>query len=56
MADTVGAGDSISAVAIDGIVRGATAEEIVERAGRFASKVCGLRGATAEEKEFYRHE
>ena len=54
--DTVGAGDSITAVAIDGILRGASAREIVERAGRFAARVCGLRGATTGEKEFYRHE
>ena len=54
--DAVGAGDSVSAVAIDGIMRGADAGEIVEWAGRFAARVCGLRGAVAGEKEFYRHE
>ncbi len=54
--DTVGAGDSISAVAIDGILRGVPARELVEAAGRFASKICGLNGATTEEREFYRHE
>ncbi len=56
LADTVGAGDSISAVVIDGILRGVPAQEIVGAAGRFASKICGLQGATIEEKEFYRHE
>jgi fructokinase len=56
LADTVGAGDSISAVAIDGILRGAPAREIVEAAGRFASRICGLHGAITEDKEFYRHE
>jgi fructokinase len=56
LADTVGAGDSISAVAIDGILRGASAQEMVEAAGRFASRICGLHGATTEDKEFYRHE
>ena len=54
--DTVGAGDSVSAVAIDGILRGTGAREIVERAGLFAARVWGLRGATTGEKEFYRHE
>jgi fructokinase len=56
LVDTVGAGDSISAVAIDGILRGASATEIVERAGAFASKICGLHGATILNREFYRHE
>lgn len=56
LADTVGAGDSVSAVVIDGILRGASAQEIVDRAGRFAARICGLNGAIIEEKEFYRHE
>jgi fructokinase len=56
LADTVGAGDSISAVAIDGILRGRSAPDIAAAAGRFASKICGLHGAVTEEKEFYRHE
>ncbi|MDD2240452.1 MAG: PfkB family carbohydrate kinase [Kiritimatiellae bacterium] len=55
LVDTVGAGDSISAVAIDGILRGVPAQTIVETAGRFASKICGLNGAVSEDKEFYRH-
>ncbi len=54
--DTVGAGDSISAVAIDGILRGASAEEIAEAAGRFASRICGVQGATVQDKGFYDHE
>lgn len=55
-ADTVGAGDSISAVAIDGLLRGRSAPDIAAAAGRFASKICGLHGAVTEDKEFYRHE
>lgn len=55
LVDTVGAGDSISAVAIDGILRGVPAQAIVETAGRFASKICELNGAISEDKEFYRH-
>lgn len=54
--DAVGAGDAISAVAIDGILRGASAQEIASVAGRFAARICGLQGAITEEKEFYRHE
>lgn len=56
LADTVGAGDSISAVAIAGILRGASARDLAAAAGRFAAKICGLQGATIENKEFYRHE
>lgn len=55
LVDTVGAGDSISAMAIDGLLRGVPAQTIVEMAGRFASKICGLNGAVSEDKEFYRH-
>ncbi|MGD9613065.1 MAG: PfkB family carbohydrate kinase [Kiritimatiellia bacterium] len=54
--DAVGAGDSISAVAIDGLLRGRSAPDIAAAAGRFAARVCGLPGAITEEKEFYRHE
>ncbi len=54
--DTVGAGDAISAVAIAGILRGVSAREIVNTAGRFAARVCGMQGAITEKKEFYRHE
>ncbi len=56
MEDTVGAGDSISAVVIDGLLRGMPAQAMVEAAGRFASKICGIRGATTERKEFYSYE
>ena len=42
--------------AIDGLLRGASARDIAEKAGRFAARVCGLAGAVAEDKEFYRHE
>lgn len=56
LADTVGAGDSISAVVIDGLLRGMPPQAMVEAAGRFASKICGLHGATTQRKEFYRHE
>lgn len=55
-ADAVGAGDSISAVAIDGLLHSRSAQDIADAAGRFAARICGLPGAITEEKEFYRHE
>ena len=51
--DTVGAGDSFSAVAIDGILTGLPADAIIERAGRFAAKICAMQGATSDSKKFY---
>jgi len=51
--DSVGAGDSFTAVTIDGILRGLPVEKIIERASLFASRVCGLSGATTPEIEFY---
>jgi len=51
--DTVGAGDAFAAVALDGILGGASATELVDRACQFAAKVCGLQGATSEHKSFY---
>ncbi len=51
--DTVGAGDSISAVVIDGILRDDSAEEILTRAVKFATKVCEIRGAASDDPRFY---
>ena len=51
--DTVGAGDSFSAFAIHGILTGLPVQQIIEQASHFASKVCGLQGATTDSKEFY---
>ena len=53
MVDTVGAGDSFSAVSIYGILNGWSGNEILERASRFASRVCGLNGATTTDRNFY---
>jgi fructokinase len=53
LADTVGAGDSFSAFTIHGILTGLPVEQIVEQASRFAAKVCGMQGATTDEKDFY---
>ncbi len=54
LVDPVGAGDSFSAVAILGILRGWDGRRLLETASAFAAKVCGLRGATTYDKEFYR--
>ena len=43
--DTVGAGDSFMAALIDGLLRGATTEAIIERAGSLAGFVASSRGA-----------
>lgn len=51
--DTVGAGDSFTAVTIGGILANQPTEQIVREAAHFASRVCGLHGATAEDKSFY---
>lgn len=53
MVDAVGAGDAFSAVAVDGILRGRGADEIVREAAAFAAKVCGLNGATVADPGFY---
>ena len=53
--DTVGAGDSFTAVTIDGILKQEALSEIVQRAGRFAARVCGIAGATTQQVEFYKH-
>jgi len=53
LVDTVGAGDSFSAVTIHGILTNLPADEIVKKAGLFAAKVCGMSGAISEDKAFY---
>ena len=52
--DTVGAGDGFSALYIHGLRKGWPIEEILRKAQIFASKVIGIRGATTNEKDFYR--
>jgi len=51
--DSVGAGDSFSAYTLHGLLSGMPVGQIVEEASRFAAKVCGMRGATTLEKDFY---
>ena len=53
MVDTVGAGDAFSAVVILGLLHQWPPELTRQRALAFASAVCGIRGATTNDKNFY---
>ena len=52
--DTVGAGDAFAAAVIDGMMKSREPKLILADAVEFAAKVCGLQGATTDDKEFYR--
>ncbi len=52
--DSVGAGDSFAAVTLYGILNNWDARTILQRAAAFASKVCGLQGATTSDTSFYK--
>ncbi len=51
--DTVGAGDAFSAVTIAGLSYGWAPTVILRRAIRFAAAVCGIRGATTDNRNLY---
>lgn len=51
--DTVGAGDAFSAIAVLGIQRGWSPEQILDRGVQFASEICQIPGGTTKEKERY---
>ena len=51
--DTVGAGDGFSAVACVGVLERWSAEEILRRGNAFAAALCGIRGATTEDRGLY---
>ncbi|MFQ3584550.1 PfkB family carbohydrate kinase [Thermostichus vulcanus] len=53
MVDTVGAGDAFSAVVILGLLQGWSEVALLERAVMFAAAVCGIRGGTPQDPEFY---
>jgi fructokinase len=53
-ADTVGAGDAFSAVFVAGSLHGWEAGMTLERAVRFAADICGVRGATTDDRSLYR--
>jgi fructokinase len=52
--DTVGAGDAFAAVMILGLVRDWPTAIALQRAQVFASALCGRRGATVPDPDFYR--
>lgn len=51
--DTVGAGDGFSAVACVGVLERWSGEEILRRGNAFAADLCGIRGATTEDRSLY---
>ena len=53
LVDTVGAGDAFSAVMGMGILGGWGARTTLDRATRFASDICGVRGATTNDAALY---
>ncbi len=55
VADTVGAGDAYTAMLAAGILQGWGPERILSMAARFASRICAIEGAVAEDMEFYRN-
>lgn len=52
--DTVGAGDAFCSVFLAGQLLGWSLELTMQRAQTFASAVVGIRGATSQDKDFYR--
>lgn len=53
--DTVGAGDAFSSVLILGIIKGWNTAKTLVRAQEFASAIVGIRGATIQDKSFYKY-
>ena len=51
--DTVGAGDAFASVVIKGLLSNQAPDLILLAAVKHAAKVCGLQGATTNDKDFY---
>ena len=51
--DTVGAGDAFSSVILLGLIKGWPLADVLQRALQFASLICGVRGATIQDKVVY---
>ncbi len=56
LVDTVGAGDAFASVCLAGLLESWPPAVTLERAGRFAARVCTLRGATIRDRSFYERE
>lgn len=54
MVDPVGAGDAFAAVVIHGLLTNRSIDVVLPDAVAFASRVCGLPGATCGDRSFYR--
>ncbi|MEJ2656909.1 MAG: PfkB family carbohydrate kinase [Desulfobacterales bacterium] len=52
--DTVGAGDAYSAMLTVGIIKGWEPSRTLSMASMFASRICEIRGAIPESREFYK--
>jgi len=53
MVDTVGAGDAFAAMTIRGILTDVSPAESLAKSAALAARICGLRGATTEDRSFY---
>ncbi len=53
--DTVGAGDAFSAVTLYGIINNWSLQKIINLAVDFAAQICKVRGATINDKLFYKN-
>lgn len=53
LVDTVGAGDAFSSICLAGLLNNWPPAVTLQRAVRFASVVCGIRGAVTREREVY---
>jgi fructokinase len=51
--DTVGAGDAYSSMMAVGMIKGWEPDRILSMASMFASRICEIRGAVPESREFY---
>lgn len=53
LVDTVGAGDAFAAICILGLLHNWSLQDILDRAGRFATAICTIRGTAPKESDFY---
>ena len=54
--DSVGAGDAFSAAIIGGLLLGKPTQETLHEAVRLASRICGIQGATSEDRSIYQEQ